>query len=150
MANNKNLIPIRTESEAREKGKKGGIKSGEVRRKKKTLREQLEIMLSIKDDFSGKELKFEIVKALVNRALSGNIRAFEVIRDTIGEKPTDNQELQIPMQSHPKVFVTSEDIKDVKKMEQIIKNAKCTEIVYISSEEMNEVNAHINAILNDC
>lgn len=35
MTNEKNLIPIRTKSEAREKGRNGGIKSGESRRAKK-------------------------------------------------------------------------------------------------------------------
>ena len=39
MANEGNLKPIRTKSEAREKGKKGGKKSGEVRAQRKTLRE---------------------------------------------------------------------------------------------------------------
>ena len=41
MANEKNLIPNseRTPSELREITKKGGIKSGEVRRQKKTLSE---------------------------------------------------------------------------------------------------------------
>lgn len=37
MANEQNLKPIQTESEAREKGRAGGIKSGEVRRQRKTL-----------------------------------------------------------------------------------------------------------------
>ena len=46
MANERNLNPVRSENEAREKGKKGGIASGEARRKKKTIRETLEMMLS--------------------------------------------------------------------------------------------------------
>ena len=37
MANNENLKLIKTTEEAREKGRAGGIKSGEVRRKKKLL-----------------------------------------------------------------------------------------------------------------
>ena len=39
MANEKNLKPVRSESEAREKGKKGGIASGKARLAKKTARE---------------------------------------------------------------------------------------------------------------
>ena len=46
MANEQNLNPIRTESEAREKGQKGGIASGESRRARKTLRAELEALLS--------------------------------------------------------------------------------------------------------
>jgi uncharacterized protein YihD (DUF1040 family) len=39
--NEKNLKPIRTESEAREKGRNGGIASGKARREKKTIQKIL-------------------------------------------------------------------------------------------------------------
>ena len=45
MPNENNLIPIRTESEAREKGSKGGKKSGEVRRRKKTMKQVMDFLL---------------------------------------------------------------------------------------------------------
>ena len=35
MANEQNLKPVRSEKEAREKGRKGGIASGKARREKK-------------------------------------------------------------------------------------------------------------------
>lgn len=35
--NEQNLVPVRTEEEAREKGRRGGIASGKARRAKKTL-----------------------------------------------------------------------------------------------------------------
>lgn len=38
MANKDNLTPVRSEKEARELGRKGGLKSGEVRRQKAELR----------------------------------------------------------------------------------------------------------------
>ena len=41
MANEKNLKPVRSTSEARKKGKAGGIKSGKVRAERKTLKEEL-------------------------------------------------------------------------------------------------------------
>ena len=41
MANEQNLRPIRTESEAREKGRNGGIASGIARREKKTVQKIL-------------------------------------------------------------------------------------------------------------
>ena len=49
MANEQNLIPFskRSESEAREKGKKGGQKSGEVRRQRKAMKEQMEMLLAL-------------------------------------------------------------------------------------------------------
>ena len=47
MANPQNLTQrIRTESEAREKGREGGKKSGEARRRKKTMQELAQAMLS--------------------------------------------------------------------------------------------------------
>ena len=85
MANSKNLKPARSKSEAREKGKKGGIKSGEVRRARKTLKEELLLLLE-----SG-NTQNKISLALIQKALKGDIKAFEVIRDTIGEKPIDKQ-----------------------------------------------------------
>ena len=46
MANKNNLKPVRTKEEARERGKKGGIKSGEVRRERKTLKDELLLLLA--------------------------------------------------------------------------------------------------------
>jgi hypothetical protein len=48
VANPQNLEPARTKSEARERGRNGGIKSGESRRKKKTMRERAQILLDCK------------------------------------------------------------------------------------------------------
>lgn len=46
LANKENLKPLST-NKAREIGKKGGIASGESRRKRKAMREQLETILSM-------------------------------------------------------------------------------------------------------
>ncbi len=78
--NDENLKPIRSENEAREKGKKGGIKSGKKRRERKQLKEELILLLEYKDT------QKKITTALINKAIKGDIKAFEVIRDTIGEK----------------------------------------------------------------
>ena len=86
----KNLIPVtrRSKSEAREISSRGGKKSGEVRRKRKTMREELLAILSSGDTQN------RISLALVQEALKGNnagsvTRAYEVIRDTVGEKPVE-------------------------------------------------------------
>lgn len=73
--------------EARENGRKGGIKSGEVRRERKALKEELLYLLE-----QGNTQE-KISLALIKQALKGNVKAFETIRDTIGEKPTDKQEI---------------------------------------------------------
>ena len=83
MAGKENLRPVSSKDEARERGRKGGLASGEARRKRKTLKEELLLMLS-----EG-ETQQSVTLALIEKAMSGNTKAFEVIRDTIGEKPVD-------------------------------------------------------------
>lgn len=43
----KDLKPVRTKEEAKERGRKGGIKSGEVRRAKKTMRETAKALMAM-------------------------------------------------------------------------------------------------------
>ena len=83
MAGKENLRPVSSKDEARERGRKGGLASGEARRKRKTLKEELLLMLSEGDT------QQSVTLALVEKAISGDTKAFEVIRDTIGEKPVD-------------------------------------------------------------
>lgn len=88
MTNEQNLIPVRSEKEAREKGRKGGIKSGEVRRRRKTLKEELLLLLEAK--IEGKTMQEKISLSLIQEAVQGNVKAYETIRDTIGEKQKEN------------------------------------------------------------
>ena len=92
MANVQNLIPLnkRAKSEQREIQKKGGERNGELRREKKVLKEILQELLNLDYDIDGQVLKGSEATsvALIKQALSGNVKAFEVIRDTIGDKPT--------------------------------------------------------------
>lgn len=88
MAGKENLRPVSSTEEARERGRKGGLASGEARRKRKTLKEELLLMLSDGD------IQEKISIALINEAINGNnsgsvTKAFEVIRDTIGERPVE-------------------------------------------------------------
>ena len=109
MANAENLKPPinkRSTSEQREIRQKGGIKSGEVRRARKTLKEELLLLLE-----SG-NTQNKISLALIKKAIKGNIKAFEVIRDTIGEKPADKHELK----GEFKQKASLEDIRNLKNM----------------------------------
>lgn len=85
-----NLIPMseRTPEEVKRLASMGGKKSAEVRNRKKNLKETLMLMLEDED------IQRAIATKLVNESLEGNqtIKAFEVIRDTIGLKPTDKIE----------------------------------------------------------
>lgn len=65
--NDENLIPNseRSPSELREMGKKGGIRSGEVRRRNKRLREGAELLAEIfAESEEGKKLIADLKKRL--------------------------------------------------------------------------------------
>lgn len=106
---NQNLMPIeevnsrRTREKHETDSRKAGIKSGQVRREKKLIKDVLKSFLSseLKDKKERKTLKemgFEntdlnnqtrMIAGIYNRAITGDVKAFEIIRDTIGEKPVD-------------------------------------------------------------
>lgn len=55
---------------------------------KRTLAEELRMILDEKD------VKNRMSTALVTKAINGDVRAFEVVRDTIGEKPKEKVEVE--------------------------------------------------------
>ena len=90
MANLENLKLIRSTEEAREKGKLGGIKSGETRRRKRTLREIAEAFGSAESQTTpGLTNDEEIMLAQYREAKKGNTTAAAFLRDTMGQKPHD-------------------------------------------------------------
>ena len=72
MAGIENLKPVRSEAEAREKGRAGGIASGKARRRKKSLKELGDMIGSLK-------VKSEKNKAIMREA---GIEDEDMIRDT--------------------------------------------------------------------
>lgn len=93
MGNEKNLKRL-TPEEARKNGSKGGKKSVESRRRKKILKELLEEALE-KETRTG-NMAIDITNALVRKAKKGNVKAYEVIRDTLGQKPVENVNFNNP------------------------------------------------------
>ena len=91
MANEQNLKPLST-VKAREIGKIGGKKSAEVRKQKKMLKDLLEEALEKKTKTGNKYI--DITIALIKEAEKGNVKAYETIRDTLGQKPKDKIEAQ--------------------------------------------------------
>jgi len=103
-----NLIPFneRSEDEARELGKKGGIASGKARRKKANLKRTMEELLKM--DLPDSKLKQQLVaigldpsmeqglvlSVLLKAIKNGNHQAFETIQKTIQQTttPQDRQE----------------------------------------------------------
>lgn len=95
-----NLRPPRSSDEARENGRKGGIASGESRRKKRDLRETLEELLKTKlkdtellEQFGkagfaekGMSMQDAVVAAMIRQAVKGNVKAYREIRETLDKK----------------------------------------------------------------
>ena len=96
-----NLIPVRSEDEARERGRKGGIASGKTRRRKKELRKELQDLLSIVTDNpkilanldalgvptdSGATLQTAMTASMIYQAIKGNVKAFNAIKEVLEPK----------------------------------------------------------------
>lgn len=107
-----NLIPQseRTKAEQREIARKGGIASGEKRREKKAMKETLEILLQMPlksgkatdlDEIKniaalkGKNITVQeaIMLAQIQKAMKGDTKAAEYVRDTSGNKLKEGVEL---------------------------------------------------------
>ena len=89
MANEQNLRPSEYKL-SQEEAKRGGIASGEARRRKRDLRQALEMLLE-KEYKSGKGQTVTgteaITTKLFEQAMKGNVKAFETIRATVGQDP---------------------------------------------------------------
>ncbi len=92
MANEENLIPVTelTESEARELSKRGGIASGVARRKKKAMRDTINLALGLRSELTDAEIErymrlgfadedidnqAKIIMGIMKLAADGDIRA---------------------------------------------------------------------------
>lgn len=76
-------------------GKLGAAKSNEVQRKAKTFAEELRILLEAEiTNLKGDKVttRKAISTALIKKALQGDKGAYEQIRDTVGERPTEKVE----------------------------------------------------------
>ena len=111
-----------TKEQLIENGRKGGKKSGERKREKKEMKELLLDILNMNiksgkaEDFKnladskGKNITVNqaLILAQVKKAMGGDTRAMEFIRDTAGMKPVEKREIQA-------------DIRDDGKLDEIIK-----------------------------
>ena len=86
MANEQNLKPIRDSKRARELQEKAAQKQRENIARRKTLAEELLALLSVG------ETQKKMSLSLIEKAMQGDTKAFEVIRDSIGEKQTEKVE----------------------------------------------------------
>lgn len=127
MPNERNLIPVRSTEEARERGRNGGRASGEARRRKKSLREAAELYLSLpvsdkrawnklaKDGVAPEDVdnQMAIIAGLSIKASKGDAKAAKVLFDLLGEQPKDepknDRQALADLLLHP---AENRDIKD--------------------------------------
>ena len=89
------LNPLR-KGEARNKEiqSAGGKKSREMYSKRKTWAESIDIFLKMTDE-DGVSNQDKIIEAMARRAMDGCVGASEFLRDTVGEKPSENLSLDV-------------------------------------------------------
>ena len=100
MANESNLIRL-TSEKAREIGAKGGKRSGEVRRLKKTFKMALidALETEVKDETgkpTGKTCQDLVNMGLLKGAMEGNATNYKTILETIGELEAEKTEVSVP------------------------------------------------------
>ena len=122
MANNENLKPIKSGDLSKEELKKrqsnGGKKSAIKRKELKTMKEMLDYLLSkgTKNHAGENITNLEaLMVTTLNKALNGDIKAVQFIRNTIGEMPTLKQDIT---QNQP-IIITVEDEEHKKMLEDL-------------------------------
>ena len=126
MANEKNLVPQaeRSPSEAREMGRKGGIASGAARRRKKSMKQKMQLLLSLpaagNDQAELAAMGVEpgdmdnemvLIKALFLAAAEGDTKAFDRIQDVLG-KSVAREELALKKQEAKRRAASGEDAEE--------------------------------------
>lgn len=120
MANEKNLIPNseRSPSELREIARRGGIKSGQARRRKKTLSELAKMIaenpapttakkkltkMGISDEDANNNAC--IVAAVYDKAIKGNMKAVDKWEQLVAVSKSDESKYELPARVLGKAFV---------------------------------------------
>ena len=105
MANNENLKPVRTTSEARERGRNGGKASGEARRRKANFRKTLNLLLTAKIESPewtpiiegmglDSTLESAMLMAQIKEAISGNTKAAYFVAQYAGQNSTPDEDIR--------------------------------------------------------
>lgn len=122
MANSDNLKPIKkgelSKEELKKRQKNGGKKSVEVRAQKKTMREMLDYLLEkeITNNKGEKATTLEaMMTAVCKKAISGDVKANEFVRDTTGQRPVETHVITTPEQIEEAQSELDKALQDAKK-----------------------------------
>ena len=124
----KNSFARMTPEQRSEYGKIGAQKSMETKRKRKEMRETLDILLkmpmkkgkqySAEDikcfaDLKGKNITIDqaLMIALVQKGLKGDLNAIAMVRDTVGEKPVEKVEATVT--KNPFDELTADELREL-------------------------------------
>ena len=110
MANEQNLKPSEYKL-SREEAKKGGIRSGEVRREKATMKKTLEMLLDCKYN-KDKTYKEQATIGLIEGAIKGNAQNYKTIVEVLGELQVTSDttpSLKIEVVDNTKIVGEKED-----------------------------------------
>ena len=128
-----NLKPVRNTEEARERGRIGGIKSGEARRKRRKLKDTMSTLLTLPPGISNqKDLLMAlgidendcnnqtlIAIAMIQAAAAGDVKAATWVRDTVGEKPLDKVEASVQSVSPLDEKLADLSIKELRELAEL-------------------------------
>lgn len=88
-----NLQPVKTKEEARERGRLGGIASGISKRRAKTMKETLLLLLDTEYK-KGVTYRQAVNEGLLKGAIKGDPRNYKAVLETIGESLTTDGKTQ--------------------------------------------------------
>ena len=95
-----NLKPPRSKDEARKRGSKGGVKSGQARRRKRDMKQAADLILNMRvqnpavlEILEGLDVPEEersysmavVVSMIKEAVMNGNVRSAEFLRDLVGD-----------------------------------------------------------------
>lgn len=115
-----------TPEQRAENGRKGGIASGITKRRKKAMKEAIEVFLAMPikggksadieaiksfGDIKGKNINVQeaMLISILQKALKGNVQAAEFIRDTVGENPVNKVDMDVTV---PVMFAGEDDLEE--------------------------------------
>lgn len=107
----------------------------------------LEIMPELDNEHLS--LKASLVVTLIEKISNGDMKAFELMRDTIGEKPVEKQEVTNNDVYIPTLYITAKDCANPDVIREKLKNASGHPIKFISQEECDKVHRHIKEVIGD-
>ena len=119
-----------TPEQRREYGRKGGLKKGENYKRRKELRETLDVLLDMPlrtgrttsvekvqafANLKGKNITVDqaMMVCLIQKALKGDLNAIAMVRDTIGEKPSDKVNMDAKVTKNPMEDLSVDELREL-------------------------------------